>query len=886
VTRPRHEKPLAPTTLLVAVVLALGSLAAIVRDALVAARYGATGDADAYFFGTYVVIVIVTVLVSESAAPASMVALARPGASQRARGSALRALLLAGGLLCAVSLLVALAAPGIVRLAAPGFDGATRRAAVDVVVAVAPAIALLGLAWLVGSYLAAAGRYVVPALLMPIVAAGACLPFFFGTPSPRVASLGWTIGSAAAAGFFLIWALRAARSGDVNVVLNRAAIDRAATLMLPLLLLAMVQGCAEIADRLIASQLGAGSVTSITLAKKAIHLPSAVLVAAIGVVALPYLSRRQSGHDRRGAFVRTLNLSIFFLLPCAAAIVLMRDELVELVFLRGAFGRDDARVTAGLLGLYALALIPVNLGVILQRSFATLDAGHVILRPYAVAISTYVASAWLLSRQVGLIALPIAFGLAEAGYVVALLVALHRRVTLALPPLLWPAGVVVVATASAAAALVAVDRLAPVDTLPQVVLQLLAASGVYVIVVSWLGHPTVEEILGSVRRRAGDAPSDPPLRVVLDMTLADRQEGASQYLASLARELERLPELALIRCRAARFARLPRPVRVPINGLLHVFWIQVMLPLLAWRHRADVIHATLPGPLLAPCPVVVTLDKRIDYVDQRRPSRIRSAHIQTIGAAARRADAILTFTHAGAADVAARYRVSPDRVQIMPYGGALHGCPPEPSCCAGSLPRRYVLLVDTAERRQNLETALAAVARVRATGDDVGVVVVGTQPHSSANVPWLRALSDVSDAELRWLYEHAEALVVSSRGPGVDRPVLGPGVDRPVLGPGVDRPVLEALAAGTPVVASDVPALREVAGDGARFASPNDPEAFARELRAILRDPRAERARIRPARSRAIATAQAAAVAQTCAVYRSVVHDHHWRRAWLSTAVS
>jgi glycosyltransferase involved in cell wall biosynthesis len=49
--------------------------------------------------------------------------------------------------------------------------------------------------------------------------------------------------------------------------------------------------------------------------------------------------------------------------------------------------------------------------------------------------------------------------------------------------------------------------------------------------------------------------------------------------------------------------------------------------------------------------------------------------------------------------------------------------------------------------------------------------------------------------------------------------------------------VLEALAAGTPVVASDLPVLREVGGSAATYAPVGDPEAFAAALAAVLAAP-------------------------------------------------
>jgi glycosyltransferase involved in cell wall biosynthesis len=49
--------------------------------------------------------------------------------------------------------------------------------------------------------------------------------------------------------------------------------------------------------------------------------------------------------------------------------------------------------------------------------------------------------------------------------------------------------------------------------------------------------------------------------------------------------------------------------------------------------------------------------------------------------------------------------------------------------------------------------------------------------------------------------------------------------------------VLEALAAGTPVVASDLPVLREVGGTAAAYAPVGDAEAFAAALSAVLSAP-------------------------------------------------
>jgi glycosyltransferase involved in cell wall biosynthesis len=59
----------------------------------------------------------------------------------------------------------------------------------------------------------------------------------------------------------------------------------------------------------------------------------------------------------------------------------------------------------------------------------------------------------------------------------------------------------------------------------------------------------------------------------------------------------------------------------------------------------------------------------------------------------------------------------------------------------------------------------------------------------------------------------------------------------PSLDEGFGMPVIEALAAGTPVVASDLPVLREVGGTVTAYAEPGDPGAFAAALQQVLDDP-------------------------------------------------
>jgi murein biosynthesis integral membrane protein MurJ len=854
--------------LLVAAALAVGSFVPIVRDALVASRLGASAASDAYFLSTYIVIMLVTIFVSESAAPAAVVTLASRADAPVVEAGAWpfwRALVVAGGGLAALAALLALLARPLVDLLAPGFDQLGVDQTARATIAAAPTVALLGMAWLVAAYLNARNRFVLPSLITPLVAVGACLPLLAGTHSPVVAAFGWSLGAGIALLALLAGVWWQHRSERVAAVaqLSRPLLGAAASIALPLLLLTVVTQSTEIVDRVIASHVGPGSLTTVALAKKTIILPGTILAAAVGTVVLPFLSRRSNTSERQDAFGRTLNLSLFFILPSAALIGLLRLDLVRVLYGRGQFGGDDVRVTAGLLGLYAIALVPTNIGVVLQRTFSTVGANRTPLYPYACAMACYIPAAWFGSHAFGLKALPLAFAAAEMAYVAALVVALHRRLRFTLPQLLWPAGVAAVATLGLCAAVLATERAGLGGGLPATAAKLAVGSAAFCALVIWLRHPAATDILSALR--GVDSQVAPArLRVGLDMTYADTPDGTGRYVSSLARELRHREDVELLGFRAPRIEWLPRPLRLPLNGLAHLCWTQCVLPVWLWRRRVDVMHANTVGPLHAPCPVVVTIHDGLDYDADLRPSSAWSAYVRTFGAwSARRSQAVVTGTHASAAEISERFRIPLERIHVTTYGNAFAAAALPADAGA---PGAYVLMVASASRRKNVETALAAMQLVRERGHAVEFVLVGSMPAATVPPGWLRLLPSVSDDELARLYARAGAVLVPSRHEGFGLPVI------------------EALACGTPVVASDIPALREVGGAAACFAPPEDAAAFAQALAAVLDDPVAARARAAAGQQQARQLTWANTAEQTNAVYQSVLASASRGRAWLPSA--
>jgi glycosyltransferase involved in cell wall biosynthesis len=285
----------------------------------------------------------------------------------------------------------------------------------------------------------------------------------------------------------------------------------------------------------------------------------------------------------------------------------------------------------------------------------------------------------------------------------------------------------------------------------------------------------------------------------------------------LARELaERLPALRPERYRALR------PPRALAHRAGHA-WEQLVLPAAARRARLILSPANL-APLAGRRNVVYVHDA----APFREPAWFGRAYgawhrtaLRRICAGARLLLAPSEFVKGELQDVLG---VPGERVRVVPPGVDARFTPDAGPAPAG-LDGRYVLGLGTASARKNL-ALLGRIAPALAA-EGLRVVLAGsTRGYLRQEPAGVRSLGYVAEADLPALYAGAAALAM------------------PSLYEGFGLPCVEAMACGTPVVASDRAALPEACGGAALLADPLDPDAFAE---AILRAAGPERERLRAA---------------------------------------
>lgn len=215
------------------------------------------------------------------------------------------------------------------------------------------------------------------------------------------------------------------------------------------------------------------------------------------------------------------------------------------------------------------------------------------------------------------------------------------------------------------------------------------------------------------------------------------------------------------------------------------------LPRLLRRLRPELAHFQHAIPLGWGGPTVVTLH---DLHFERDPSAMglldRLTFKAVVPRAARRADHVVAVSARTKRDAIELYGIPDDKITVTPHGV-------DPAFGPGDGTHDgYVLFVGAVQERKDPLAAAEAAKRV-----GLPLVVVGPEK-DAALARELRARGAdvrgwVEKLELAQVYRRAAALVLPSRYEGF----------------GV--PVLEAMASGTPVVLSDDPALREVAGAAA-----------------------------------------------------------------------
>jgi glycosyltransferase involved in cell wall biosynthesis len=274
------------------------------------------------------------------------------------------------------------------------------------------------------------------------------------------------------------------------------------------------------------------------------------------------------------------------------------------------------------------------------------------------------------------------------------------------------------------------------------------------------------------------------------------------------------------------------------------FSLRARRHLLARRGEFDVVHdnqtlgygllGDIGAPLVTTIHHPITVDRQLDLdaaMSWQRRASVRRWYgfTRMQKRVARRLPSVLTVSGSSQQEIVDHLGVRRDRVHVVHIGADTDLFSPDPS--VAEVPGRIVTTSSADVPLKGLVHLVEALAKLRTENPDAHLVVVGKRAEDGPVAQLIerygledavRFVKGISDAELVDLVRSAQIACV------------------PSLYEGFSLPAAEAMATGTPLVATTGGAIPEVAGpDGETCLAvpPGDAEALAAALRRLLGDP-------------------------------------------------
>jgi len=203
----------------------------------------------------------------------------------------------------------------------------------------------------------------------------------------------------------------------------------------------------------IASTITSGSITIFSISNNFQSLPIGIIGASFAVAIFPTLSRTWANGQKKEFlenFSSIFRQILFFIIPISILIFLLRNRIVEILYLTGKFGLEDAKLTSACLGIFSISIFAQSLIPFLSRAFFSLQDTKT---PTLITISSVLLNivlifsfVWLLNfstifskslieffslptgKNISLLGLPLAFSISAIFQLVLLIFFFKKRI--------------------------------------------------------------------------------------------------------------------------------------------------------------------------------------------------------------------------------------------------------------------------------------------------------------------------------------------------------------------------------------------------------------------------------------------------------------------------
>lgn len=345
-------------------------LASVVKELVVAWKFGTADDLDAFLIALVVPFFITNIIAGSFNAaliPTYIRVREQQGikaAQQLFSGATVWSL----GLLGITTILMLAAAPLYLPMIAAGFSPEKLELTYKLLCAIAPIILLSGISTIWCAILNA-GEYFALVAIAPIMTPAMTMLFLFGINSWGVFNLAYGLVCGQLLEIIIVGI--ALRRQGISLLPKWYGFDthltEVASQYAPTIAAAFLMCSTSLVDQSMAAMLPSGSVASLNYGNRIIALPITITSTALSTAVIPYFSKmvaRQDWTSVRHTLKQYMGLIFAFSIPLTGLIILFSEPIVHILLQRGSFTANDARLVAQIQACYAFQ-IPFYIGSIL-----------------------------------------------------------------------------------------------------------------------------------------------------------------------------------------------------------------------------------------------------------------------------------------------------------------------------------------------------------------------------------------------------------------------------------------------------------------------------------------------------------------------------------------
>lgn len=327
---------------------------------------------------------------------------------------------------------VVIFASPIVKIFASGFTGETLDLAVAFTRISVLGIYFTGYVYIFRGYLYYKRSYLAPELIgLPlnvILICGMVVSYYFGT---KYLALSGIIATLAQFILLIPFVRRNKFSFEFYLNYKDKYIQKMITLSFPVMIGVSVNQINLLVDRTIASRIYIGGISSLNYANRLNSFIQSIFVLSIANVLYPIISEMASTKDwvnLKKTVTKVINSILIFVVPITIGTLIFANQIVQLLFGRGAFDEQATFMTSSALFFYSLGMLGFGLREILSRTFYSMQDTKTPMMNAAIGMVLNIVLNIILSRYLGVGGLALATSIAATFTTVLLFISLRKKI--------------------------------------------------------------------------------------------------------------------------------------------------------------------------------------------------------------------------------------------------------------------------------------------------------------------------------------------------------------------------------------------------------------------------------------------------------------------------